>query len=410
MQAANASVNAEFGKQWQGQMVDGRFALEQYLGGSEQTAVFLTRFPAAATGKAAIKLVLASTVDSEAALANWKRAAQLSHPHLMPVLDGGRTSLSGQQLLFVVTEFAEENLAQVIPQRALTVAEVDAMLRPTLAALAYLHDHGLVHGHVRPANVMAVGDQLKLSSDGVRPAGAAPRKSQASAYDAPEIASGQSSAAVDIWSLGAMLVESLTRQMPRIGNEAQLPQPFAEVARHCLVGDPARRWTAEQIAGAIRLPLDRTPKQEAAKAFLFAWRLLHHESAPPANGEVATSEPATRTAAPNQQAPAPARQQPSSANQNAGVVRRVMPNASRGALNTIQGRVKVRLKLNVDTGGNVADARFISAGPSKYFSRIAMEAARQWKFAPASSSEWNLLFEFSRGGVEAFLQPVKESR
>ncbi len=171
MQAANASVNAEFGKQWQGQMVDGRFALEQYLGGSEQTAVFLTRFPAAATGKAAIKLVLASTVDSEAALANWKRAAQLSHPHLMPVLDGGRTSLSGQQLLFVVTEFAEENLAQVIPQRALTVAEVDAMLRPTLAALAYLHDHGLVHGHVRPANVMAVGDQLKLSSDGVRPAG-----------------------------------------------------------------------------------------------------------------------------------------------------------------------------------------------------------------------------------------------
>jgi TonB family protein len=362
----------------------------------------------------------------------------------MPVLDSGRTSLSGQHLLFVVTEYAEENLAQVIPQRALTPAEADAMLRPTVAALAYLHRLGLIHGHVRPANAMAVGDQLKLSSDGIRPAGAGPRKAQSSAYDAPEIQSGQGSSATDIWSLGAMLVESLTQHIPGSKVDvATLPQPFAEIVRHCLVSNPSGRWTADEIAAAIHLKLDsprtelRTDKKQPAKApeaavvipsesrfsrpaavaamlvvfavlaILFAWRLLHHASAPSPENQAATSESAPL--APARPAPAPVQEQRSSASESAGVVHRVLPNPSRGALSTIQGRVKVRMRLKVDEAGNVTDARFISAGPSKYFSRLAMEAAKQWKFAPTSASEWNLLFEFTRGGVEALPQRVKNS-
>ncbi len=454
--AVNISKVVEFGRQWTGQTVDGRFPLQQYLGGSDTSAVFLTHAPASPNSKAVIKLVLASAVDAEALLANWKRAAQLSHPNLMPVLDGGRTSLAGQQLLFVVTEFAEENLAQVIPQRALTVQEADAMVRPTIAVLSYLHGLGLVHGHIRPSNVMAVGDQLKLSSDGIRPAGEAPQKSHASKYDAPEVASGRSSIAADIWSFGAMLVESLTRQMPRIGNHPELPQPYAELVRHCLLSDPARRSTADEIAAAIHLqlesprterPPETTAKTQPAKAreapvatasesrfsrpaavaamlvvfavlaILFAWRLLHHESAPPANSGAAVSETATpsqqapaREAGPGH-APAPTAPQSAAASRSSEVIHRVIPNASSGALNTIQGHVKVRMRLNVDAAGNVSDARFISAGPSKYFSRIAMEAAREWKFAPAASaSETDLLFEFSRVGVEAFPQPGKESR
>jgi TonB family protein len=67
--------------------------------------------------------------------------------------------------------------------------------------------------------------------------------------------------------------------------------------------------------------------------------------------------------------------------------------------------------VTVDEAGNVSNARFVSAGPSKYFSRLAMAAARQWKFKPvngqSSSNEWNLLFEFTRGGVQAFPQQVK---
>ena len=93
-------------------------------------------------------------------------------------------------------------------------------------------------------------------------------------------------------------------------------------------------------------------------------------------------------------------------NQN-GVVRRVMPQVSPSARRTIQGKIKVRVKVEVDAAGNVADAKLESAGPSKYFSRIALEAAQGWKFSPAQGGEqgvapeWKLQFTFSKNGTEA---------
>jgi TonB family protein len=83
-----------------------------------------------------------------------------------------------------------------------------------------------------------------------------------------------------------------------------------------------------------------------------------------------------------------------------------MPQVSPNARRTIQGRIKVRVKVEVDAAGNVAKATLESAGPSKYFSRVALEAARDWKFSPASASEqgatreWKLQFAFSRTNTE----------
>jgi protein TonB len=88
-----------------------------------------------------------------------------------------------------------------------------------------------------------------------------------------------------------------------------------------------------------------------------------------------------------------------------GVVQRVMPQVSPGARRSIQGKIKVRVRVDVDASGNVAGAALESAGPSKYFSRAALEAARSWKFAPAPAGsgprEWKLQFGFSRAGVDA---------
>jgi TonB family protein len=83
-----------------------------------------------------------------------------------------------------------------------------------------------------------------------------------------------------------------------------------------------------------------------------------------------------------------------------------MPQVSPSARRTIQGKIKVRVKVEVDAAGNVAKARLESAGPSKYFSRVALEAGRGWKFSPAHASEsgereWKLLFAFSRAKTEA---------
>jgi TonB family protein len=80
----------------------------------------------------------------------------------------------------------------------------------------------------------------------------------------------------------------------------------------------------------------------------------------------------------------------------------VLPTASR----SIQGKVNVRVRVNVSPAGEVQDASFESAGPSRYFAKVAMEAAGQWKFTPARAngqpiaSIWTLHFVFTREGTE----------
>src|SRR5438445_6699 len=112
---------------------------------------------------AALKLVPANPALTEARLSHWTTAAALSHPHLIRLLEAGRCQLGGLQFLFVVMEYAEQTLSQILPQRALTPDEVREMLLPTLDALAFLHRMSLGQGQLKPANILVVNDQLKLA-------------------------------------------------------------------------------------------------------------------------------------------------------------------------------------------------------------------------------------------------------
>ena len=84
------------------------------------------------------------------------------------------------------------------------------------------------------------------------------------------------------------------------------------------------------------------------------------------------------------------------------VVRRVVPDVPQKARGTLQGTLRVRVRVRVDASGNVTAAKLDSHGPSKYFAGLAMEAAKRWKFDPPRSnsrvvsSEWTLRFEFRR--------------
>ena len=201
-------------KQWEGQVVNEEFSLVRYLGGSEHSAVFLTKRDDREPQEVAIKLTLANTEDPELQLSWWELAAKLSHPNLLRLFQRGRCQLDGTELLYVVTEYAEESLAQIIPYRPLTPAEARDTLQPLLDALAYIHGKGFVHGHIKPANILAVGDQIKISSDGLCGTGESSRVlGKNSIYTAPEIADGGGVLpASDIWSLGVTLVEALTQR------------------------------------------------------------------------------------------------------------------------------------------------------------------------------------------------------
>jgi len=257
-------------KQCEGQVVAHDYPLQQLLAETQSSGVFLTIRKGAPAEKAVIKLIPANPATAEKQLSRWARAARLSHPNLLRLLDSGRCRLQDRDLLFVVLEFAEENLAQILPERALTLEEANGMIAPVLGALTYLHAQGFAHGHIKPANVHASGDQIKLSVDTATSIGESLLPGRDSdAYDAPELPASPVSRASDAWSLGLTLAEALTQHTPKLLPDQQadpelpatLPQPFQEIARQTLKRDPTLRWTVAQVAA--HLNLGPPVKQEA---------------------------------------------------------------------------------------------------------------------------------------------------
>jgi TonB family protein len=262
-------------KQWEGQVVNGEFRLLQYLGGGEHSAVFVAEYGEREPHKAAIKLIPADPGSAEHQLSRWRLAAQLSHPHLVRLLQMGRCQLGNMELLYVVMEYAQEDLSQILPHRPLTPTEARDMLKPVLDALAYIHGKGFVHGHMKPANIMALNDQIKVSSDGLcRMGESSGGLGKPSVYDPPEAGSGAISSAGDVWSLGMTLVEALTQRLPVWETTEQgepilpetMPAAFLDIARYCLRPNPQRRWTVADIAAWLQqtspVPQKRTPPAE----------------------------------------------------------------------------------------------------------------------------------------------------
>jgi serine/threonine-protein kinase len=431
---------------WVGRVINGRFTLLQWLGGSESSAVFLTEIEGNRPQKAAIKLIPADASDAEARIARWAAITPLSHPHLVRLLDSGHCEIDNTRLVYAVMEYAEENLAEILPVRPLTPTETREMLDPVIDALSYLHGKGFVHGRLKPSNIMVVSDQLKLSCDNLHPAGEVRNLPQSTrVYDAPEAVSGTISPAADIWSLGITLIEALTQRPPVWNRSAQseptvpesIPQPFAGVARESLRSDPERRCTLSDVKA--RLGGDQslsdsdgeTSKMPPTKlrglalaalvlvllAVFAVHQLRSRQTQSSSPAEVQQSEPAT--AAPPPQSPTPPKRSPKHAAANDAVVKdavvkQVMPDVLPRATATIRGQVNVTIRVTVDADGNVSNADYDSPGPSKYFAKAALEAARRWKFKPVQvsgsdvSRVWVLRFQFRQTGTE--VTPVEVSR
>ncbi|MGE5206528.1 MAG: TonB family protein [Chlamydiota bacterium] len=420
----------------QGQVVGGKFALGQYLGGTDHSAVFLTERPQGEPRKAAVKIVAADPEKAALQLSRWAEAERMSHHHMLRLFEMGRCRLGGEDLLFLVMEYAEENLAQVVRSRPLTPQECQEMLSPVLEALAYMHSQGFVHGHLKPANVMAAEERVKIACDGLVPGG---DLDAPGVYDPPESATEGPSPAADVWSLGVTLVEVLTQKVPALeaGRREpvlprEVPAALVEVVRNCLRPDPKQRWAVEQIRAALapvpaapaRQPAVRGPQADRGRKnylasvvagalllviFVAGWIYSRpRQSAPPAAASVKTEPPAADEGSPPAESP-PA---PSPSPVQGPVVREVLPKVPKSARDTIHGTIRVRVRVALDPAGNVTGARFESAGPSKYFARLSLQAAQGWKFAPPqtqgpnTATEWQLRFDFRRDSTHVVPTPV----
>ena len=453
-------TETEIWSKWESQVVNGVFPLRRFLGRSNHSVVFLTDCKAQKLPNAAIKIIPADAARAETQLSRWRMGAALSHPHLIRLLEAGRCKLGGHPFLFVVTEYAEQNLAQILPHRALTADEVREMLIPTLDALAFLHRQNLAHGQLRPPNFLVVNDQLKLASDTIRTTGETPGVD----------------AAADVLELGATIVEALTQIRPVLESPeapslpATLTPGFADALRRCLSPDPSKRPTVSELRDQIdptgartpdvpppqasvppvpeppmpepsvpEPPVSKTPvPKPPVSAPLASTPSRAPTAAPPAAPRQPDAIPARRapwlvpaaavglvllalwgagrvlrshggdarpiadqTAA--QQAASPATQSSTAAPAAASpVLHEELPDMSRRARDSIRGQIKVVVRVTVDRAGNVAAENLEVRGSSRYFARLATEAARKWKFAPAdgqSAREWLVEFEFSRSGV-----------
>ena len=431
-QTASGEIVFEQSQRWEGQIVNGTYPLRQYIGGSEHSAVFLTEILSENAQKAAIKLIAANEANADIQLGRLRLSAKLSHPHLLQTFEVGGCQLDGHHVLFVVMEYADENLAQILPQRPLTPEETRDLLTPTLETLAYIHNNGFAHGRVKPANILVAGEQIKLSSDGLCRPGALASK-QLSAYDPPEASTEGLTPAGDAWSLGITLAETLTQRLPtwtdRLRCEPSLPdsmpKPFAEIAAHCLIRDPRSRWKIAEMIDRLSIPSPAgkgqpkpTPPVGSVKPqnrsnywlyaipiaamvgiiFLLAG-LLHRgpSEKPKAKENAVLSTPAGP--------PSSARPEAATGSQGTlgsdQVIRQVVPDVPAKALRTISGRLKVTVRAHVDERGNVRRAEFASAGPSRYFANLAMQSAQEWKFTPLQTPKtWLLQFTFMRSGVK----------
>ena len=256
MNAQSRLVQTDAWTQWESQVVNGVYPLRRFLGGSNHSAVFLTEYRAERIANAAIKFVPADTLQAQAQLVQWGTAVTLSHPHLLRLFDVGRCRFGGREFLFVVMEYADQTLAQVLPQRALSPEEAQELLIPTLDALAFLHQKELVHGRLKPSNFLVVDDQLKLASDTISSVGKPTTGTVSiSVYDPPDQKDGVRSTAADVWDLGILLVEALTQRPPLWPDEraenailpVKLPQPFLDIVRRCLSRPAATRPTAMEL-------------------------------------------------------------------------------------------------------------------------------------------------------------------
>ncbi|MCH9015138.1 MAG: protein kinase [Gemmatimonadetes bacterium] len=269
-----------------------RYAIEREVGQGGMATVFLAR-DLRHDRKVAVKVLrpeLAAAVGHERFVREIKIAAQLQHPHILPLHDSGEA----EGFLYYVMPYVEgESLRDRISREGeLPVSDAIRILSEVADALSFAHARGVVHRDIKPDNVMISGRHSLVMDFGVakavsEAADAGELTSAGVALGTPAYMAPEQAAAdehvdhrVDIYALGVLAYELLTGRPPFSGGSAQqvlsaqvtqkpvpvieyresIPPLLAEIVMKCLEKHSADRW---QSADELRSELERvaTPSQ-----------------------------------------------------------------------------------------------------------------------------------------------------
>jgi serine/threonine-protein kinase len=222
-------------------------------------------------------------------------AAQLQHPHIVPLLSAGE---QGDLLWYTMPYIEGESLRAALERKKkFSPREVMRILHDVVDALAFAHERGVIHRDIKPANILSQGAHALVTDFGVAKAisAALPSTGLTSAgiaigtpaYMAPEQLAGDVAAnhRIDIYAVGLLAYELVTGVSPFTGPSpretlaAQLtrdPAPLHEVSQEiprtlsalimrCLAKDPdARPQSAEEVLrelDSMTMPLAITPQE-----------------------------------------------------------------------------------------------------------------------------------------------------
>ncbi|MCM3615857.1 protein kinase [Microbacterium enclense] len=271
-----------------GDILGGRYILRERLGAGGMGRVFRARDEVLARD-VAIKIFHADGTDGPEPLRRMSEAralAALDHPSLVTLYDA---RLVGEDHVYLVMELiAGPSLQRRIEQQAIPSRELAGILADLAGALAVVHDAGIVHRDVKPSNVL------------LRPLHGAPREAEAvladfgvahlidatrlttpgtvigtAAYLAPEQVRGEApQAASDIYALGLLAIEALTRLHP-FGTGSLQETLLARLARQPDVpGSLSPQWRALLVAMTAA---DATARPSAAEVARRAEALAEEE-------------------------------------------------------------------------------------------------------------------------------------
>ena len=211
-----------------------------------------------------------------------RRAASVSHPHIVTVFDEGQ---DGNDAFIVMEDVRGTSLREIVAERgALPPAEVATLVRQLAGALDATHDAGLVHLDVKPANVIVdVSGNAKLTDFGIARAAQDSEERElvgTARYIAPERVEGKPvSPRTDVYGLALVAYELLTGQPAFAGveNEDLLRDRLDRGAPHIRTADPRLSDIADVV---IARALARDPARRYPSAGSFSAALSDAVSDP----------------------------------------------------------------------------------------------------------------------------------